>query len=117
MFFVLTLTLAVLIGKKNASGATLIATVPAPAPVVEPPKPTSIAEEAEKAGEKPLEPEAVTPPAEMPAKPDEAPAPDATEPAKPADEPAKPAEDGADEQKPAEQTPPPADEEKAPAGQ
>lgn len=114
LFFVLTLALAVLIGKKNASGATLIATVPAPAPVVEPAKPTSIAEEAEKAGEKPLEPEAITPPAEMPAKPDETPASDATEPAKPAEEPAKPAEDGADEQKPAEQTPPPAEEEKAP---
>lgn len=114
LFFLLTLTLAILIQKRTANSPTLISkTTPAEAvaPKAEE-KPASIAEEAAKDGEKPLEPEAVTPPAEAPAAtptPVEgtpAPAPEATETPKPD---AAPAEG----EKPAEQTPPPA-EEKAP---
>ena len=103
LFFVLTLALAVLIQKRTSNNPTLISKAPAAeAPAAAEEKPASIAEEAEKAGEKPLEPEAVTPPAEAPPKPEEtpAPAPESAETPKP-------------ETAPAEQTPPPA-EEKAP---
>ena len=72
LFFVLTLALAVLIGKQNSAKASLVAEVPA-AVETTPEQPGSIAAEAAKE-EKPLEPEAVTPPAEMPAQPAEAPA-------------------------------------------
>ena len=75
LFFVLTLTLAVLIGKQNSGKATLVAEVPAaPEPAAAEVKPESIAADAPK-DEKPLEPEAATPPAEMPA---EAPAAEAS---------------------------------------
>lgn len=64
LFFLLTLTLAVLIGKQNSTKASLVAEVPAvpeaPAAAV---TPESIAPDASKE-EKPLEPEAVTPAAE-----------------------------------------------------
>lgn len=114
LFFVLTLALAVLIQKKNSDNPTLIAKVAPPAVVVEPEKPASISEEAEKAGEKPLEPEAVTPPAEAPAAPETTPAPESTPAPETAPE-TKP--ETAPESAPTEQTPPPAEEQKAPEGQ
>jgi hypothetical protein len=77
----------VLIGKQNSAKASLVAEVPAAAEAT-PEQPGSIAAEAAEE-EKPLEPEAVTPPAEMPA---EAPAPPAEAPAPPAEAPAPPAE-------------------------
>ncbi|MCW1887041.1 preprotein translocase subunit SecG [Luteolibacter flavescens] len=75
LFFVLTLTLAVLMNKRTASQHTLQAEVPA-AQVEE--KPLSISEEAANAGE--VQPEPVTPPAPVPAEttpaaPEETPAP------------------------------------------
>lgn len=94
LFFVITLTLAVLMGKRNASRPTLIAEVkPVEAKVEE--KPASISEEAAK--EKPIEPEAVTPPAQVPT---ETPAPAPGTETKPEGEP-KP-----EETKPAEETKP-----------
>jgi preprotein translocase subunit SecG len=113
LFFLLTLVLAVLVQKKNSDNPTLIAKVapPAAAPA-EPEKPASIAEEAEKAGEKPLEPEAVTPPAEAPASTPVAPVETPATETAPA-----PETTPAPETAPAEQTPPPAEEQKAPEGQ
>jgi preprotein translocase subunit SecG len=118
LFFVLTLTLAVLVNKRNSQSPTLISQAPETPKVEE--KAASIAEEAEKAGENKLEPEAVTKPAEAPAPvegtPAPAPAPEAADTPKPEGETAPAPAEG--ETKPAEeQTPPPADEPKAPEGQ
>ena len=83
LFFVITLALAVMIGKQNAANRkSLVAEVVPPAPAV--------TEAAAPAEIKPLEPEAVTPAVEIPASPAETPAPvEATpapaEPATPAD--------------------------------
>lgn len=94
LFFVLTLALAVLMGKQNAaSDKTLVAEVAAPEEVA--------SEPAAPAEEKPLEPEAVTPPAEVPAETSETPAPAEETPVE-TTEPAAPEED-------ANATPPPAE--------
>jgi preprotein translocase subunit SecG len=135
LFFVLTLTLAVMIGKQNAGrkGKSLVAEVPAAAPLV---VETPAVVEAP-----PLEPDAVTPPVEVPpALPIESPtAPAETTPvvpaettpaepvvpaetpAEPAEAPAEPAETPVEPEMPVEPaeedsaTPPPADAEEAPA--
>jgi preprotein translocase subunit SecG len=74
LFFVITLTLAVLIGKRNASRPSLLTEVTPVEEKVEE-KPVSIAEEAAKE-EKPVEPEAVTPAVPVPTEtPTPAPAP------------------------------------------
>ena len=121
LFFVLTLVLAILIQRKSSSSPTLVAEAKAPeAPAVVEEKPSSIAEEAEKAGETPLEPEATTPPAETPAtmpegEASEAPQPDAA-PAEGTDTAPKPegvTAPGEGEPEPAGETPP-AGEEKPP---
>ena len=121
LFFVLTLVLAILIQRKSSSSPTLVAETKAPeAPAVVEEKPSSIAEEAEKAGETPLEPEATTPPAETPAtmpegEASEAPQPDAA-PAEGTDTAPKPegvTAPGEGEPEPAAETPP-AGEEKPP---
>ncbi len=98
LFFVLTLALAVMIGKKNANRPTLVAdATPVVAPVEEKPAPI--------APEKPLEPEAVTPPVQVPVTPPVTPAPETTPPVTPA--PGDPADQApAEEQKPAEEAPP-----------
>jgi preprotein translocase subunit SecG len=125
LFFVLTLALAVMIGKQNAGKRkSLVAQVPAPAPlVVETPPP---------ADAPPLEPDAVTPPVQVPPAPVETPsepaeAPPApvetpTEPAEappaPVETPTEPAETPAEPETPAEEgsvTPPPAEAEESPA--
>ena len=122
LFFVLTLVLAILIQRKSSSSPTLVAEAKAPeAPAVVEEKPSSIAEEAEKAGETPLEPEATTPPAETPATmPEEGEAPEAPQPdAAPAEgtgdapKPAGGTAPGEGEPEPAGETPP-AGEEKPP---
>ena len=121
LFFVLTLVLAILIQRKSSSSPTLVAETKAPeAPAVVEEKPSSIAEEAEKAGETPLEPEATTPPAETPAtmpegEASEAPQPDAA-PAEGTGDAPKPeggTAPGEGEPEPAGETPP-AGEEKPP---
>ena len=115
LFFVITLALAVMIGKQNAANRkSLVAEVVPPAPAVTETTTTP-------AEVKPLEPEAVTPAVEIPAAPVETPAPaetpaaeetpapeeapapaeNASTPAEPAEtpaEPATPAEDKAPEQ-------------------
>jgi preprotein translocase subunit SecG len=107
LFFVITLTLAVLIGKRNASRPSLLTeATPVEEKVEE--KPASIAEEAAK-DEKPIEPEAVTPAVQVPAEtptpaPTPAPAPGTEEP-KPEGEP-KPETTPAEETKPVEETKP-----------
>ena len=122
LFFVLTLVLAILIQRKSSSSPTLVAETKAPeAPAVVEEKPSSIAEEAEKAGETPLEPEATTPPAETPATmPEEGEAPEAPQPdAAPAEgtgdapKPEGGTAPGEGEPEPAGETPP-AGEEKPP---
>ena len=105
LFFVLTLALAVMIGKKNTNERkSLVAeVVPPAAEVTETPAP---------ADEKPLEPEAVTPPAQAPAEPAapaETPAESNVE--APAETPAQPATPA----EPAESTPPPAEAPAEPA--
>jgi preprotein translocase subunit SecG len=110
LFFVITLTLAVLIGKRNASRPSLVAEAAPAAEVVVEEKPASIAEEA---GETTIQPEAVTPPVQVPA---ETPATTEPEPkpegeTTPAETPAEvtpPAEETApaEEPKPAEEAPP-----------
>ncbi len=127
LFFVITLTLSILIQKRSSGGPTLVADAKAEeAPVVaEEQQPASIAEEAEQAGEKPLEPEAATPPAETPAEPEGMPAPAEQTPDEPKPE-AAPAEGGEGaatpeaapapaegEPEPAEQTPPAGEEQPA----
>lgn len=103
LFFVITLTLAVLIGKRNAARPTLISEVKAPEVKVEE-KPISISEEAAKE-ETPVTPEAVTPPVQVPTEtPTPAPTPAPTEETKPEGEP-KPESTPA-ETKPAEETKP-----------
>src|SRR5690606_17474478 len=67
LFFVITLALAVMIGKQNAANPSLVAEVVPPVPAM-----TDATTPAE---EKPLEPEAVTPAVEIPAAPVETPAP------------------------------------------
>ena len=123
LFFVLTLVLAILIQRKSSSSPTLVAETKAPeAPAVVEEKPSSIAEEAEKAGETPLEPEATTPPAETPAtmpegEASEAPQPDAA-PAEGTDTAPKPeggTAPGEGEPEPAGETPPAGEE--TPAGE
>lgn len=106
LFFVLTLALAVMIGKKNsAERKSLVAEVEKPAPA-------AVDIPATPAEEKPLEPEAVTPAVEVPAQPAtpaETPAaPEAGTPAETPAEPAPPAEG-------AEATPPPAEAPAEPA--
>lgn len=101
MFFVITLALAVMIGKQNAANRkSLVAEVVPPAPAVT--ETTTTPAEA-----KPLEPEAVTPAVEIPAAPVEAPAPAETPaPAEDASTPAQPAETPAEPATPAESTTP-----------
>lgn len=124
LFFVLTLVLAILIQRKSSSSPSLVAEAKAPeAPAVVEEKPSSIAEEAEKAGETPLEPEATMPPAGTPATmPEEGEAPEAPRPdAAPgegtgdAPKPEAGTTPGEGEAEPAGETPP-AEEEK-PAGE
>ena len=99
LFFVLTLTLAVLMGKRNASRPTLVAEVkPVETKVEE--KPASISEEAAKE-EKPIKPDAATPPVKVPTEtPTPAPGPET----KPEGEP-KPESTPAEETKPEETKP------------
>jgi preprotein translocase subunit SecG len=109
LFFVLTLTLAVLMGKRNAGRQTLVAEVkPVETKVEE--KPASISQEAEK--DKPIQPEAVTPPVQTPTEtPAPAPTPAPGPETKPEGEPkpeSTPAEETKPEEtKPAEETKPP----------
>ena len=104
LFFVLTLALAVMIGKQNAANKkSLVAEVAPPAPAV--------VEATPAADEKPLEPEAVTPPAQIPAEPAATPA---EKPAEPVEAPAEPAETPAPVEG-ADATPPPAESTEAPA--
>ncbi|MEK7953437.1 preprotein translocase subunit SecG [Luteolibacter soli] len=103
LFFVITLALAVLIGKRNASQLSLQAAVPTPPAKVEE-KPASIAEEAAKE-EKPITPEAVTPPVQVPTEtPTPAPVPTPAEETKPEAE-SKPESTPAEETKPEETKP------------
>jgi preprotein translocase subunit SecG len=104
LFFVITLALAVMIGKQNAANRkSLVTEVVPPAPAVTETTTTP-------AEEKPLEPEAVTPavetpaPAETPAPPVETPAP--AEDASTTPPPAEPAEAPAEPATPAESTTP-----------
>ena len=105
LFFILTLTLAVLITKRNSSHQSLVGQVAPPAPAPEAPA------EITPPADKPLEPGAVTPPVEAP-KPSEtsapAPAPAPTPEAEP--KPAEPAPPPAEETKPAEPGTPPAED-------
>lgn len=114
MFFVITLALAVMIGKQNAANRkSLVAEVVPPAPAAVTETTTTPAEV------KPLEPEAVTPAVEIPAAPVETPAPAETPtpeetpapegapaPAEDASTPAEPAETPAEPATPAESTTP-----------
>lgn len=98
-FFILTLTLAVLITKRNALNKSFVAEVSPPAP------PESITPESP--AETPIVPEAVTPPAEAPA-PVETPAPEVTPApdAAPGETPAPPAEMPEAEEEKAPEAPP-----------
>ncbi len=124
LFFVITLTLSILMTKRNSSSPTLVAEAKQPEAPAAVEEPSSIAEEAEQAGEKPLEPEAVTPPAEAPAEPEGTPAPAEQMPEEQPQPEAAPAEGGENEAKPetapaegepepAEQTPPAGEEKPA----
>ena len=97
LFFVLTLTLAVLMGKRNGSRLSLQAAVPPPAETKVEEKPASISEEAAKE-ETPIKPEAATPPVQVPT---ETPAPAPGTETKPEGEP-KPESTPAEETKPGE---------------
>lgn len=95
LFFILTLTLAVLMTKRNSLAKSFVADVPPPAP------PASIV--TEPAAETPITPEAVTPPAEAPAPaPVETPAPVTP----PTETPAPPAEMPKAEEEKAPEAPP-----------
>jgi preprotein translocase subunit SecG len=107
LFFVITLALAVMIGKQNAANRkSLVAEVVPPAPAAAETTTTP-------AEVKPLEPEAVTPAVEIPAAPVETPAPAETPapegtpaPAENASTPAEPAETPAEPATPADSTTP-----------
>jgi preprotein translocase subunit SecG len=129
LFFVLTLALAVMIGKQNSGKRkSLVADVPAPAPIV--------VETAPSAEAPPLEPDAVTPPvqvppavpvetdptpatpgspAETPTEPAETPTEPAETPTEPAETPTEPAETPTEPAEADSVTPPPADLEESPA--